>query len=266
MAGVTRADALAAKARRALLDQTRAKASLVDQIRGVVDDPGGTAVTSSLVRALVDNAERLGLVWLLRPGTVVTGQDTGTPRVVLDGTDTPIRATTLIGRLTAGARVMVILSPPSGVHIVGMVNAAAEVVDCVHVTTNPVITAATFVVETDIPRLLLSGNVTAGELYHFHGQMIFSTSVNDTEANLLWKPDSLASSIIGRVRLARTPYAGYGTHLSWSFVWQAPTTRWYEWHTSIIRAVGTGTITLTGGNMTFSTVSRIGHSGTIRTT
>lgn len=73
------------------------------------------------IEELVAAAERLGLKWRLRPGTVVryTGSATDTP-VYLDGDEgVETRAQSLIGTLTAFDRVMVMFVPPQGIYVIG---------------------------------------------------------------------------------------------------------------------------------------------------
>jgi hypothetical protein len=78
----------------------------------------------TLALSIVANAERLGLIWKLRPATVVAPAVTGTDRVIIDGDDqsVPVRVTSLVGTLTAAQRVMVLITPPSGLHVIGRVD------------------------------------------------------------------------------------------------------------------------------------------------
>lgn len=74
------------------------------------------AVTVSQIR---DNAQRLGLLNVLRPGTV-SAAATSTAKdvkVVVDGDLTPIPVMKSAGTLAAGARVMVLFVEPHGAHI-----------------------------------------------------------------------------------------------------------------------------------------------------
>jgi hypothetical protein len=79
------------------------------------------------ISALVDNADRLGLKWNLRPGTVAADNllDSGNQvpsnaiPVVLDGDTATILAVPLAGVSSTGARVMVLQVPPGGNFIIG---------------------------------------------------------------------------------------------------------------------------------------------------
>jgi hypothetical protein len=85
-------------------------------------------VSLSSVSELRDQAQRLGLVWVLRPATVAetTGAFTAwVPRIDLDGdldTSAGITAVSFIGGLAVGMRVMVVFIPPTGYYIVGTIN------------------------------------------------------------------------------------------------------------------------------------------------
>lgn len=76
-----------------------------------------------LVKMLVENAKRLGLSWSLRPATVLSSSEVSAtaPRVILDGDSTQIRPVSLIGALHPQQRVMVMITPPSGLHVVGRI-------------------------------------------------------------------------------------------------------------------------------------------------
>jgi len=102
------------------MEETAGRARIVDDIRNITNDSPADAATLQLVRSIVDNAERLGLVWKLRPGTITTSSSNGTPRIILDGTTQPIRCMSLLGPMMVGTRVIAVLSPPSGCHVIGL--------------------------------------------------------------------------------------------------------------------------------------------------
>lgn len=76
-----------------------------------------------IARAIQDRAEELGLVWRLRPATVINPGPGGQVRMTYDGDSAPVDAVSLIGRLPVNARVMGMISPPAGNHIVGFLGA-----------------------------------------------------------------------------------------------------------------------------------------------
>lgn len=79
-------------------------------------------VTVELVRAIVANADRLGLTWGLRIGTVKNGDDPSKWLVVLDGDETTQKQTpvvSMIGSRPAGTRVYVMSIPPAGKFAIG---------------------------------------------------------------------------------------------------------------------------------------------------
>jgi len=112
--------ARAAVQRRGDLRESTAQARVIDQIRKITSDSPADAVTVQLVRSITENADRLGLVWKLRPGTITTSAPNGTPRVIIDGSTQPIRCMSLLGPMMVGTRVITVLSPPAGCHVIGL--------------------------------------------------------------------------------------------------------------------------------------------------
>jgi hypothetical protein len=80
--------------------------------------PAGDIPVKAIAEAVLQRARRTGLLWRLRPATV-TSTAAGAVRVRLDGDTSTIRATSMIGPVADGARVMVLITPPAGQHIVG---------------------------------------------------------------------------------------------------------------------------------------------------
>lgn len=70
------------------------------------------------VQAVVENAQRLGLTWALRPATVVSSSPI---TAVFDGDTEPINMTSMVGSVSIGQRVYVFVVPPSGNYIAGFV-------------------------------------------------------------------------------------------------------------------------------------------------
>lgn len=68
------------------------------------------------VKAIQDNAERLGLVWALRPATVTSSSPV---EAMVDGDTQTIGMQSMMGAVYPGDRVYVIKVPPSGNFIVG---------------------------------------------------------------------------------------------------------------------------------------------------
>ena len=66
--------------------------------------------------AIVENADKLGLTWGLRPATVVAADPL---LATYDGDTEPISMTSMTGALSAGERVYAIRVPPSGNYIIG---------------------------------------------------------------------------------------------------------------------------------------------------
>lgn len=78
---------------------------------------------ASAVKAAIDDAARLGLVWRIIPASVV-GRGMSDPmatRVVLDGDTNSGRAVSMVGALKAGQRVWCVQVPPAGMYIMGII-------------------------------------------------------------------------------------------------------------------------------------------------
>lgn len=79
------------------------------------------AITAEFVRAIVDNAKRLGLLWQIQPATVVDGDDPSATTVIFDGDaeGTQVPIVCLIGQLPATTRVHVVSVPGGGQYAIG---------------------------------------------------------------------------------------------------------------------------------------------------
>lgn len=77
------------------------------------------------ITELIRTARRLGLVWGLRPGTVLSTSPPYTRReasVRMDGDEGGITVVSLVDDLVVGDRVMVVHVPPSGEYAIGLLN------------------------------------------------------------------------------------------------------------------------------------------------
>lgn len=78
------------------------------------------------VQAVVENADRLGLIWKRRPATI-TAANPGAVMGTLDGDTEPISLTPMIvGAVAVGQRVYVDIVPPSGNFISGTISPSGE--------------------------------------------------------------------------------------------------------------------------------------------
>lgn len=78
---------------------------------------------ASAVKAAIDDAARLGLVWRIIPASVV-GRGMADPmatRVVLDGDTDSGRAVSMVGALRSGQRVWCVQVPPAGLYVMGII-------------------------------------------------------------------------------------------------------------------------------------------------
>jgi Chaperone of endosialidase len=88
----------------------------------------------NLVPAVVENATALGLKWQLRPATVIAMQG-GNATIRYDGetAEENSRATSMIGAISVGTRVMVVYVPPAGNYITGILNTQWQFADTLNV-------------------------------------------------------------------------------------------------------------------------------------
>jgi hypothetical protein len=98
----------------------------------------------TLIGAVQDNAQRLGLIWTLTPGTVTAASPLA---VRLDSpsgdAEVAIPVVSLIGMLGAGARVMVVSVPPAGQYIIGRISGVGRGVIGANATNNGSVATAT---------------------------------------------------------------------------------------------------------------------------
>lgn len=80
-----------------------------------------TELFATSASAAVENAARLGLTWRILTATIIDGTTTMNVLVTIDGDveSQLTRAISLIGPLSDGERVTVLVTPPQGVYIIG---------------------------------------------------------------------------------------------------------------------------------------------------
>jgi len=203
------------------------------------------AVASTEAQSIVDNAQRLGLTWELRPATVqVTG--TRSVAVLYDGDTVTITAISLVGPLIAGMRVYVIHIPPSGNFIVGFANDdRLSWLDAAAVTTTGTLVTTVAAAESDIPQLaLLVPFWQAGYVYEIITQLAITVSVTTDDFSILVRrADDLSI-------LAQATFSGFDLVDTPLFGWPVLPSideRAIGLNISIIRSAGTGAASVLGG-------------------
>lgn len=73
----------------------------------------------AIAEAVLDRVLQMGITSRLRPATVVGPAMGGGFLVVMDADTTAVRVVSLVGTLPKDARVMVLMTPPAGHHVVG---------------------------------------------------------------------------------------------------------------------------------------------------
>ena len=93
---------------------------MIEPITDTMPDPT-VATAVSAVKALVANAQSLGLTWGMRPGTVAFDSPltSNSVEVTLDGDTAVLDMVSLVGPLLEGQRVMTVSVPPGGIFVIG---------------------------------------------------------------------------------------------------------------------------------------------------
>ncbi len=86
--------------------------------------------TGETIKAVKDNATRLGLTWQLVYGTVKDGSDPDKVTVLFDGDTSSLAAPTvsLVGPCLTGSRVAVLTVPPAGNYILAQLGSAFKLI------------------------------------------------------------------------------------------------------------------------------------------
>lgn len=154
-------------------------------------DPLGDAgaMAQAQVKALVQNAQALGLTWTLRPATVTSSSPV---MATLDGDTVPIDMTSIVGSVYSGQRVYVLIIPPSGNYVIGFVgDAVGGTVGWTAATGN----SAAITVETLV---LATGTITfrAGCAYEIDYELDVQGSVGGNFANFQIRKTNVAGTVL----------------------------------------------------------------------
>lgn len=191
---------------------------VIDQIKNVTNDSPSDAVTIQLVRSIIAHAERLGLAWRLRPATVSTPQ-AGT-MVIVDGTTIPIKAVSLVGALSPGDRVMLLLSTPSGCHVVGFTGSAStRVIDSLIISTVGTYYNAT--AEALVTSASVSGFLYAGNRYEISVGTPITSATTGHVGRFRLRIGSIAGTVITQ-KQHTIPVGGYTEAVYFHTLYDAP--------------------------------------------
>jgi hypothetical protein len=102
----------------------------------------------TLIGALQENAQRLGLTWTLTPGVVYSTLPLSAIPDSPDDTAIPIPVVSLVGHVGIGVRVMICAVPPAGQYVIGRLNTDVQILGA-NATNNG--TVATAVSATPVP-------------------------------------------------------------------------------------------------------------------
>lgn len=137
----------------------------------------------ALVKSLIAQARRLGLVWTMRNATVVDGTDVNRTVIRFDGdTGSSFDIISVIGRVITGQRVVVASVPPAGQFIIGKLNAPGYMIETGTVGITPVAntpTSASVVYTQPFPT---SPHVTVSAHTSVPGSTVLEVSINNPSA------------------------------------------------------------------------------------
>lgn len=188
------------------------------------------------VTELVRVADRLGLRWGLRPGTVVSVSLPYDPReasVQMDGDEGGITVVSLINDLTLGDRVMVLWVPSAGQYAIGRLNAASSSPFTVASTANTANIVAETVVLT-IPNVTLK----QGTAYRVEGGSRINAPAASVATYQLRR-----TNIAGAIVATSPAFTGLGLGLNASAHWTsfiAPVATLTDTFVYTLQATGVG--------------------------
>lgn len=230
-----------------------------------------TELLATPALALASDADRMGLVWKLRPATVMDGSDPTGVLLQIDGDTVPMNGYSLIGPLQVGARVMCALVPPSGTYIVGYVGAAGnETVAgarAINATGIGIIATTSGTTELDIPALAIrNASLAPGNLYSFQGNIGINGGGGSASFLFRWRA---STALVGTV-VASFIYLPNGTGFNDTKVFDATyrvgsaSTRSY--YLSVQRVAGAANMSIYGTEGSgFQSHARIVRLGTYST-
>ncbi|TDB80959.1 hypothetical protein [Micromonospora sp. KC721] len=137
----------------------------------------------AIAEAVLDRVLQMGLTSRLRPATVVGAASGSGFRVVVDGDTVPMRVGSLVGALPKKSRVMVLMTPPAGNHVVGFLGVPPQ----------SAYLADTGVVVDKLALLYEAGWAAAGNSYRIVGSRI-ELSINLTRTGA-----AITASALGNI-------------------------------------------------------------------
>jgi hypothetical protein len=145
------------------------------------------------ITELLKQADRLGLTWGRRPGTVVYTDGLFSPRqasVIMDGDDAGVTVVSLVGDLAVGDRIMVDRVPPAGLYAVAIIDDSTAPMTAASTSNSATIIAET-VSLTIVGAVLLAGvayEMIAGTLTlaALNTPMVYRLRQGSTVGGTLW--------------------------------------------------------------------------------
>lgn len=189
-------------------------------------------------QALVANANRLGITWRLRLGTVTSAIDENSALVRLDGDTNSITVVSMMGDIAAGRRVYVITIPPGGNYAIGLVDAigpGGRIASGLRTSASAGFTAETVV---DTVTASLIDAATYGVWWY---AQIQSTVAGDAAGGKI-REDTVAGNVLTNQRVEMADAgAGYGVAQYGEYTATATGNKVFVG--TFVRSNGTGTLT-----------------------
>jgi hypothetical protein len=142
--------------------------------------------------ALLKQADRLGLTWGRRPGTVANITGLFTPRqasVIMDGDDVGVTVVSLVGDLAVGDRVMVDRVPPAGLYAIAIIDDSTAPMAVASTSNTAAIIAETVVLT------VLSASLRAGVAYEVQAGTLISAATFTPAVYRVRKGPSVAGTL-----------------------------------------------------------------------
>lgn len=218
--------------------------------------------------ALASDADRLGLVWKLRPGTVAEGSDPTGILITLDGDSAQMNAYSLIGPLQDGARVMCALVPPSGTYIVGYVGVAATDVTAGSRATDTtgigIIATTSGTTELDLPDLAITdATVSTKNLYSFQGTIAINGGGSSTSFLFRWRQTTALTGAVVASFIYLPNGTGFNDTKAFDATYRPTAAGVNSYHLSVQRLAGASNLSIYGTESSkFQSHARLTRIGT----
>lgn len=170
-------------------------------------------------KALIDNANRLGLQWTLRPASVT---NLNPLQVLVDGNTSSIAATTMLAQqFSFNQRVFVLIIPPAGNYVVGVITTPTPTGYAVNAFSGTFSTASPNFVNCSVPTLTFVKQYTSTPVMLFMSATAFCDTANVAEADFGLLMTPVISGVTGDFPICSIFINPVNTHCTCSGVLNA---------------------------------------------